>query len=402
MISTRSVIFFRYLVAFAVTAVPARGTQVRSQSQLDGDCDSRAIFGRAEGLLKSKHLQEARSTLRPLERCPALTPIARFNLGWLLGRSHDFKGALKIFEAVPAEVPNPAIHQYAIALTEFELSDYQMAAQTLSARASTGKLDSKSANLLAVSYSKLGRYQDAYSVLSDNIKQNPSDLFSYLNLITLLADAGHFSDAAKVADQAMAVFPNNPDVMVVRGAAHTLLGELNTAQADFAAAVQLSPRSPSARFFLALAEYRQGNYEGSAADLGTAIKSGIVDSDLYYLLAECLLKTQPEQTAATIGELNRAIALNAKAVAARTLRGKLVLQQGKLREAMVDLSLAHSLDPASRSAAYNLARADMKAGKTKEADALFRKLQSQTGDSLTELSQQKLQQALRAQGPQLK
>lgn len=287
-----------------------------------------------------------------------------------------------------------------MALAEFELGRFARAVEELKPLQGQQNLDSKSADLLGVSYSKLGQYDEAYKVLTENISRHSSDLFSYLNLITLLSDTGHFSDAAKVADQAVTVFPRNSDVLAVRGAVYTLTGDLNKAHSDFAAAVQLSPQEANKRFLLALCEYRQGEYESAATSVKNAIQSGILDSDLHYLLAECLLKLDSTVPSQVIAELNRAIELNPKAVAARTLRGKLLLESGRPQAAMPDLVLAHRIDPTSRSAAYNLARAELKLGRSQQAKALFRTLQTQHGDSLSELSDQKLHKALSADASQ--
>jgi tetratricopeptide (TPR) repeat protein len=319
-------------------------------------CDAQGTFSQADGLLKLRRYAETRAILKQLRSCPNLSPLATFNLGWLYGRSRNFNTALEIFRSLGPDVPDEVTHQYAIALTEFQLGNYPQTVEALKNLRGKGSLDSKCANLLGVSYSKLGLYQDAYTTLTENLRQSPSDLFSFLNLITLFADAGHFSDAADVANQAVGVFPKNPDVFVVRGAVHTRMGELDKAHSDFAAAVDLSPHEASSRFLLALSEYKHGDFESASAGLRSAIQSGIVDSDLHYLLAECMLKADPTKPMRAVAELDRAIALNRKSVAARTLRGKLFLETGRAKEAVVDLTLAHRVDPTSRSAAYNLAR----------------------------------------------
>jgi predicted Zn-dependent protease len=125
-----------------------------------------------------------------------------------------------------------------------------------------------------------------------------------------------------------------------------------------------------------------------------------VDPDLHYLLAECLLKMDPAAPTRAVVELNRAIDLDNKSVAARTLRGKLLLEAGHVKEAFADLSLAHRTDPTSRSAAYNLARAEAKLGRTEDAKSLFKQFRTQHGDSLGELSEQKLHKALAAETSQ--
>jgi tetratricopeptide (TPR) repeat protein len=358
------------------------------------ECDAQQAFQKAEDLLKSKNYKEAEAALDPLQGCHNLSPIQTFNLGWLYGRAHDSKTALRIFQSVPPDVPDRSTHQYAIGLSKFALGDYQGTVDALKGLQSQGLLDAKGVNLLAVSYSKLGLYQDAYPIFVEDLKQNPNDLLAYLNLVTLFADTGNFKNAADIANQATLAFPQSAEAFVARGAANTMLGKLDQSHGDFATAVQLSPGNADARFLLALSDYKQGQFAEAMSELKAAIGSGIVDSDLHYLLAECILKADPSKSADAIAELNQAIQLNSRSVSARTLRGKLLLQSGNARRAVGDLELAHQIDPTSRSALYNLARADSALGKTEEAKALLKQLSTQTTDSLGELSDQRLKKAL--------
>ena len=113
-----------------------------------------------------------------------------------------------------------------------------------------------------------------------------------------------------------------------------------------------------------------------------------------------MFKVDPSKTADAIAELDRAIELDSKSVSARTLRGKLLLEGGNPKQAAHDLELAHQLDPTSRSALYNLARADTALGKTEEAKSLFKQMNSQTADSLGELSDQRVKKALNGDAAQ--
>ncbi len=358
------------------------------------ECDPQQVFQKADGLLKSKNYTEAEAALDSLQTCHNLSPIQTFNLGWLYGRAHDSKTALKIFQSVPPDVPDRSTHQYAIGLSEFALGNYQGTVDALKGLQSQGLLDPKGVNLLAVSYSKLGLYQDAYPMFVEDLKQNPNDLMAYMNLVTLFADTGHFKNAVDVANQAALAFPQSAEAFAARGAANTLLGNLDQSRSDFATAVQLSPANADARFLLALSDYKQGQFVQAISELKEALGSGIVDSDLHYLLAECILKADPSKSAEAITELNQAIQINGRSVSARTLRGKLQLQSGNARQAVGDLELAHQIDPTSRSALYNLARADSALGKTEEAKSLLKQLNSQTPDALGELSDQRLKKAL--------
>ena len=84
--------------------------------------------------------------------------------------------------------------------------------------------------------------------------------------------------------------------------------------------------------------------------LEAAQKQGIVDSDLDYLMSECVLKIDSANTALALQHLDRAIELNPHSTAARTSRGKLLLESNQVKEAMADLELALKDDPSSRSA----------------------------------------------------
>ena len=108
-------------------------------------------------------------------------------------------------------------------------------------------------------------------------------------------------------------------------------------------------------------DYRQSKYGEAEKVLRNAIASGIEDSDLHYLLAECLLQVDSVHANRALAELNQAIALNLNSVSARVLRGSTLLEAGRPQEALVDLKIARDLDPSpqrdTRNTTYLLGRA---------------------------------------------
>jgi tetratricopeptide (TPR) repeat protein len=377
------VLSVRPLTCFSATSLPS--------------CDSRRVFQEADALLKRRLTSQARAELKQLASCKNLSPIDRFNLGWFYGRTHDFDAAIKIFSSLSPDVPDPQTHKYAMALTQFELADYKGTVATLTTQPGQQPLPAESANLLAVTYAKLGSYQEAYAVLREELTRDRSDRLAYLNLVTLLCDEEKFSDAADVASEAVAAFPKDSEVLVVRGAAYSLLGEVAKSRADFEAAIRISPTHAAPRFFLAVSDYKQGKYAAVADELTAAIRSGVKDSDLHYLLAEARLRLDPGNLQEPMRELDRAIELNSRSVSARSLRGKLLLQEHHLQAAVADLELARSIDPDSRSATYNLARAYFSIGKKQEANDLFGKLTEQPVDPVDEMSNRRLKDTLRGE-----
>jgi tetratricopeptide (TPR) repeat protein len=393
----------RRYVLLAVCALFLRTPAVCLAAQVDDSCsDAERIFAKVEVRLEKKDDRGASSLLRGLASCPNFSPVTRFNVGWLYGKAHDFTSALRIFASLPAEVPDRLTHAYAIALGQFGLGHYQEAIDTLTALRATGKFDSKCADLLGVSYSKLAQYQSAYEVMVQNLGQFPSDPYPYFNLMTLFVDTGELDKAAQVADRAVASLPQSAEAFTMRGSIELSQGEPEKAYHDFATAARLSPKSADPPFFMALSDYRLSKFAEAVQVLRSAIDSGIVDSDLHYLLAECLIRINGQDSETVLSELNRAIQLNPKSASARALRGQKLLESGHPQEAMDDLKIARQMEPDSgrdtRNASYLLARAYLALGRRDEAKALFEQLGSQfspsSAEALNQLSDQKMQVAL--------
>ena len=363
-------------------------------------CNVEQTFRSATDRLRARQYDSAASELDSIRGCQSLSAVQRFQLGWLYGRARRFNLALQIFESVPPGTPDPQTHAYAIALSKFELGEYQASVDALRKLQGRVDLDANSENLLAVSYSKLGLYRQAYAVLSEEIRRNPTELTAYLNVITVCAEGGDFNAAAQFASRAADLFPQSAEVVIVRGAAYTLLGQLDRAHQDFVKAMRLSPERPDARFFVALIDYKQSKFSDALSALRSAQKAGIVDADLDYLTAECLLKLDPANTQTALHYLDHAIELNSHSVAARTLRGKLLLDANRPSQAVEDLELAAKQEPSSRSAIYNLARAYRALGRPSDAEALFRQLRNQQTDTLSELGNARLSGALAGNGEQ--
>lgn len=378
-------------VIFLAMAMSLSGQQTSGAEA----CASDEIFRKANALLAQHDYEATAKTLDQLRACPKLSPLEKFALGWLYGRARHFDVALKLFERVPADVPDRLTHSYAIALSKFELADYQGAIEVLK-NLQTG--DTKSANLLAVTYSKLGLYRQAYAVLAQEVQRDPREISTYLNLVTVCAEGGDYNKAAEIASQAATLFPQSAEIVIARGAANALLGRMDQASRDFAAGARLAPERADARFFLAWAAYQQTNFKEAIAILKQTERDGLRDADLHYLTAECFLKVDAAKKDSALAELNQAIELNPNSAAARTLRGRLLLEEGKAAEAINDLAVARQVAPESRSALYQLARAYRQAGQTEQAEALFRKLRSEKPDLLQETGDRRLNEALTGQG----
>jgi tetratricopeptide (TPR) repeat protein len=359
------------------------------------NCASASVFEQASASLTRRQFDQAYKTLSALNTCRYLTPLEKFQLGWLYGRARHFEAALQQFRAVPANTPDLVTHQYAVALSEFELGRYEQSVDVLTKLQSQKPLDEKCANLLGVSYSKLNQYQKANAVFEQVIRDYPDDSAAYFNRITLYADSGNLEQAAALASKTAEHFPRSFQAFIVLGAADTMTGRLDAAHLAFTTAVELAPHEPDPRFFQALASYKQDKLDTAIAELDSAERADIQDSDLHYLKAECLVRLNATKTSAILAELNTAIELDETSVSARVLRGKIELSEHEKEKALRDLEVAHKVDPRSRSAAYNLARTYQALGRKQEARPLFQQVSEEAVNPLQELSDHRLSATLK-------
>jgi tetratricopeptide (TPR) repeat protein len=391
MCSSRSVLLSLLCASFAAKSLTA--------AEPASQCSTAEVFNNVNSSLAKRDYRAASEQLDSLRSCHNLSDLERFQTGWLYGRARSFQKAIDFFQSVPATVPDRSTHDYALALSQFELADYRAAMNTLQSAASIYTLDGNAANLLAVAYSKQGLFQQAYAVLRRQVEQQPADVNTYLNLVTVCADGGDLTRAVEVASDAVEHFPNSPDAVAVLGAAHSLQGNFDKALQTFLLAERLAPQRADVRFFLALTSYNQSRFPDAIATLTTAFKDGIQDSDLHYLMAECLIKLNKNDSSEALNQLNEAIRLWPASVPARTLRGRLLLDSDQTLAAITDLESAHAADPAARSTIYVLARAYRKVGRGEQAASLFAQLHSTSPDILKEASERRLSDRLTGKSP---
>jgi tetratricopeptide (TPR) repeat protein len=348
----------------------------------------------ARALLKQKQIAQAAAILDGVRADLHLTPVQRFDLGWLYGQARRYRTAIGIFESLPESVPDPVTHHYAIALAFFNLGEYGRSAKVLAQAKERGFSDAKSANLLGVAYAKAGDAEKAYEALRDGTTQTSADVDGYFNLVTLCVDFGNNALAEKIATQGIAAFPSDHRLLVSRGAIRLAGGETVGARADFGRALELAPGDADAVFFSALAEYNSGQFGSATAILRKSVREGSADADIHYLLAESLLRTSPAQPDEASREVNAAVRMDGELVPALLLRAKLNLNTAATTSAVADLEKARRLEPENRGVIYTLARAYQKAGRNSEAKALFESVRQDSETALSEMSRKKVRHIL--------
>lgn len=119
-------------------------------------------------------------------------------------------------------------------------------------------------------YYEQGRYRQALAAFDEAIRTRPS-AGAYANRGTTRARLGDARGAIEDFTRALALEPDDPEVLVNRGNAHLAAGDPGAAVADFSRALALRPGLALARFNRGLARWQAGDPSGAREDWEQAI-----------------------------------------------------------------------------------------------------------------------------------
>src|SRR6516165_8002064 len=101
------------------------GGPSRAALPAETSCDFEPQITAIQDLIRNRNYEGSVARLDKLRHCENISPIQKFQIGWLYGRARHFSEALAIFKSVPEDVPDRQSHRYAVALSTFETADYK-------------------------------------------------------------------------------------------------------------------------------------------------------------------------------------------------------------------------------------------------------------------------------------
>lgn len=119
-------------------------------------------------------------------------------------------------------------------------------------------------------YYEQGRYRWALAAFDEAIRTRPT-AGAYANRGTTRARLGDARGAIEDFTGALALEPDDPEVLFNRGNAHLAAGDSGAAAADFSRALELRPGWLLARFNRGLARWQAGDPAGARADWERAV-----------------------------------------------------------------------------------------------------------------------------------
>ncbi len=334
---------------------------------------------------ETAHLDEAHR-LEDKVLADAKDVQAAFLCATVAVRERDFAPAEKILAAIRDIYPKPADLRYQMALARYGTAKYTEAEQIVRQLIEQDSEKSQYLNLLAWCLAKEGKIPDSVKAFDRAIDIDPREESNYVDLATVLMDAGQLPAALDAAIKAVSVDGKSYAAERIAGQIQTRQHNYKAALQSYTRAAQLNRDDADALLDLAGAQDATGRRGDAAATLDGAIKKFPRQAQLYYRYALILLyppdPDDHDKEAKAVTLLRKALSLDDSIAGAHYELGNILLREGQSSLALEELRTAEKLDPGESNTHYALWSVLRKLGQTQEAEnelQIFQKLKSQEG-----------------------
>ncbi len=121
-----------------------------------------------------------------------------------------------------------------------------------------------------------GQLGEAEEDFRDALRRMPGHAMALGGLALLLRDTGKTTEALELQDLVLRRHPRNAAALANRGGTWYILGELEKAEADYAASIAIDPRIPEAHFGMGLCRLDRKDLPASEEAFGRAVSLGYV------------------------------------------------------------------------------------------------------------------------------
>jgi Tfp pilus assembly protein PilF len=250
----------------------------------------------------------------------------------------------------------------------FHRGDYAGAKLLAEKRLATAPGDVSARILAARADAAQGRFDAAFDGFRAALKRAPksADALYYLGVT-----AGVLAQVE--LDRLVAAAPDSARAHQVKARAAEAAGRKAEARTEYEAALAVQPENPEV--LVALGEIRRTDmvFDEAASYYARALALAPSSYEALYGLGACRAYEGRHDEAA--GLFRRAVAADPRSAAARLALGLSLLQTGRAADAVPELREAARLEPRMRQAHYQLGRAYQSLGRTAEAQAAFARAQ---------------------------
>lgn len=299
------------------------------------------------------HFERSRSVM-------ASQPGALREYGVCLVRLNQPEAAAGVFQQIVSTNPEDRPARYSLSSVEMMAQRYKDAIDTLRP-VLAASADAEALALASTAYEALGDTPQAVAALRQAIVIAPRNVAYYLDFANLSFAHKSYDAGIQMVNAGLKLSPESPQLHLARGILSVQTGQIDQADADFAAAEKLDPREPGAADARVLEYLQQNNTDEAIRVVREEMKSRPNDALLYYLLAEALNWQGPQagtpEFEQALGAASKAVQLQPDLTLARNLLSRLYLDSGQTRLAIEQCRRVLSDNPNDPVALYRLMRA---------------------------------------------
>jgi superkiller protein 3 len=297
--------------------------------------------------------------------------------GCLLRRKRPREAADVFQRLVETSPGDPAAH-YNLAVCRLEAGQAQEAAAAAGAGLAVSPADPELLSLLGAASAAAGRLEPAIAALRKATEVAPADERHYVDLAALCVEHDAFDLALEVVNTGLANIPGSSRLYTMRGAIRAERGDVDEAMVDFEHASALRPDELYGSVGLSLVLRQADRLPEAITLLRRKLNGHPRDATLNYLLADVLLRTDPDpaspESAEARAALQRALQARPDFAKAHAALGRLQLRADEVASAVDELRIAVRLDPNDRLALNQLVLAYRRQGRQEDAAAVAAQL----------------------------
>jgi len=335
------------------TVLERRGEDARAVELLESAPDllrqaPDAIMSLARCYYRADKDEKAHQTLELLLGHPA-GPEATFAGARTAAQAGDLNTAERLFESIRSSYPDQVTLEYELALAQYNAGRFADSRSQLLKTINSGARDTRLVRLLAWTYQRENRTEEAARTMMQAVELDPSAEAGYTEFGMLLLEQGRYTQAYDVAAKALERMPNSAAAYRVKGLAEGYLQSLRQALKSFTRAVELDPGDAEALLLVGQAEANLWMIPEATATLQKGIARFPRNARFHETYGRMLLQpsAQPDAEAETRARalLEKALALDSSLPDTHHELGKLLLRQGNAVEALPHLEAAAKLKP---------------------------------------------------------
>jgi tetratricopeptide (TPR) repeat protein len=295
-----------------------------------------------------------------------------------LAKLKRFDEAVTTFQKAVAVRPDDRRELHLLASIQIMAHKPQDAISTLRPLLEAKDVNADTLQLASTAYEDAGDTPQAVGTLRQAILLNPRNVSLYLDFANISFAHESFQVGIDVISEGLTLQPNADDLYVARGVLYAQLAQYDKAEADFEKAYELNPNQSLSSAAQGLVAVQANDLDHALASIQSKLARNPNDPLLLYLQADVLSQKgmdpgTPEFQLAMLSA-KKAVALQPRLAAARTVLAKMYMQTGEYQAAIDQCRKALSSDPKDQTAVYRLIQALRKTGRKTEIPELLQRL----------------------------